>query len=376
MSLITLSMTAATFLFFQHSEYTTYHEKLRTRTFGINDPSILYVVPCTILYIGVNAPRIWANALVIAISPTLAIVTLAPDFLLNLIISHKFALNLRKNKKFPDGIVTGIINFVCPCGPVKSIGKINFLSSVIIAAKVCLLYPILMYHEEWTVQYDNDPDHLRCWSCSDYTFLNDSFCQIISSVEELRSILQENLNEKVIPRICGTVSTWVSNHSGEEQNDFVFQFIFPMTIFVLLAISVPFGFMITHLMRRSKIDLYLVKCHKKIEVTKNKFLLCWNHVRCKDQQVTIVRKSITDDVNIAGERDKFLSIVLGRNASSNEEGLRTSAIFGTEIFIERQKTQLESQRKHQFMNVLLTFLLSVRTMFEVESGSRRNENCK
>ena len=104
-----------------------------------------------------------------------------------------------------------------------------------------------------------------------------------------------------------------------------------------------------------------------------------NYIRCKEQRVTSLRRSITpvaDDAKNAGESDKFFSIVLGKNDSSNEEGSSTSAMFGTEIFIERQKTQLESERKYRFMNVLLTFLLSVRTMFEVEGGSRRNENCK
>ena len=217
-------MTAATFLFFQHSEYITYDERLKTRTFGINDPSFMYTLPCTLFYIGVNAPRIWANALVIAISPILYIVFLAPELILNMLISHKFALNLRKNKKFPDGIVTAIINYVCPCGPVKTIGKINFLSSTLIAVKVCLLYPILMYYDKWTVQYDNDPDHLRCWRCSDYDFLNETYCQNISSVQAIKDIIIENLNETVIPRICGTVSTWVSNPSDEEPNDFLFIF--------------------------------------------------------------------------------------------------------------------------------------------------------
>ena len=339
MSLITLSMTAASFLFFQHSEYTTYDKRLRTRTFGVNDPNLLYVLPCTVLYIGVNAPRIWANALVIAISPWIAVLTLIPDFILNLLISHKLAFNLRKNKTFPDGIVTGIINYVCPCGPVKSIGKINLLSCILIAVKVCLLYPILMYYEQWTVKYDNDPDHLRCWRCSDYEFLNKTYCQNMTSVEELKVILQENLNGKVIPRICGTVASWASKHSGEEPNDIVFKFVFPMTIFALLAISVPFGFMITHLMRRSKVDIYLVNCNKKIEVSKNKLKACWNYVRCKEQPVTIVRKSMivaSDDTNTTDERDKFLSINLGRNDSVTEEEIETSAIFGTEIFFARQ----------------------------------------
>ena len=390
MSLLSLSMTAATFLFFQHNEYTTYDERLRTRTFGINDPLMLYTIPCTLLYVGVNAPRIWANAMVIAISPILAIVTLAPDFILNVLISHKFALHLRKNNKFPDGIVTAIINFVCPCGPVKSIGLINFLSSMLIAVKVCLLYPIIMYYDKWTVQYDNDPDHIRCWRCIDYNFLNDTYCNNTiteHTVQDLKEIISENIygtpnmSEK-IPRICGTVSSWISYPKYEEPNSLLFKIILPMTLFMLLAISVPFGFMISHLMRRSKVELYLVRVNKKIEYCKNELLACWNYVRCKEQPVTIQRDRrsmipAADDTSRSDEKDKFLSIIMtSPRPSFDEERPRSSAIFGTDIFIAQQQRRIEAQARYQFRNVLLTFLLSIRTMFEMDYGSKRNENCK
>ena len=97
MSLVTLSMTAATYLFFQHEEYISYDIRMKRRTRGVNDAKLIYIVFCTLLYVMVNAPRIWANALILAISPMLGVIMLLIEFLVNLWISHNYVLNLRHN---------------------------------------------------------------------------------------------------------------------------------------------------------------------------------------------------------------------------------------------------------------------------------------
>ena len=126
MSLVTLSMTASTYLFYQHNEYVTYDEIYKKRTPGLNDPKLINTLVCTLCYLMVNCPRICANALIISISPRLALVMMSIELLPNLWISNKYAIILKFNASFPSGIMTAFVNYVCPfAGPIQSIGKIN-----------------------------------------------------------------------------------------------------------------------------------------------------------------------------------------------------------------------------------------------------------
>ena len=81
MSLMTLSLTGATYLFFQHDEYLSYDKRLKRRTPGLNNPKLISTAACTVLYLMVNAPRVFANAIVISSSPILAMLMMVIESL-------------------------------------------------------------------------------------------------------------------------------------------------------------------------------------------------------------------------------------------------------------------------------------------------------
>merc|ERR1712136_356381 len=59
MSVVTVSMTASTYLFYQHLEYQNFDGN---RTYiGLNNPFITMTLVCSSLYVMLIAPRIWAN---------------------------------------------------------------------------------------------------------------------------------------------------------------------------------------------------------------------------------------------------------------------------------------------------------------------------
>ena len=81
MSIFTLSHTAATYLFYQHEEYTSFDKKLQKWFIGLNNPPLISTIICTMLYIYVTAPRIWSNALTLSISPILSLVMFMVEFI-------------------------------------------------------------------------------------------------------------------------------------------------------------------------------------------------------------------------------------------------------------------------------------------------------
>ena len=143
MSLVTLSMTASTYLYFQHEDYISFDKKRKIRTPGLNDPSLISILACTALYIMINVPRIFSNALILSVSPIMGIVMMIPEFVINLVICNKLALSLKKNAVFPSGFISAAINYACPCYPIRNIGYINLWSTLLIIVKLIALYPIL-----------------------------------------------------------------------------------------------------------------------------------------------------------------------------------------------------------------------------------------
>ena len=145
MSVFTLSNTAATYLFYQHEEYTSVDKKLEKEYRGLNDPPLINTMLCTMLFIMVTAPRIWSNALTLSITPILSLLMFIIEFIVMPYVSHQLATPLNQNYSFPSGQVTGMINFLCPCTPVSNVGWINLSSTFLIILKIVLLYPIILF---------------------------------------------------------------------------------------------------------------------------------------------------------------------------------------------------------------------------------------
>ena len=146
MSVFTLSNTAATYLFYQHREYISFDERLRKQYRGLNDPPLINTLICTLLYVMITAPRIWSNALALSITPILSLMMFILEFFIMLCVSDRLATPLNQNAYFPSGIVTGVINFLCPCTPVQKLGLINLFSTLLIVLKVILLYPVTIFN--------------------------------------------------------------------------------------------------------------------------------------------------------------------------------------------------------------------------------------
>ena len=126
MSLFTLSMTSASFLFLQHQQYIIYDKKTDRRFRGIYDPSFIHVILCALLYLFVNVPRVLANAVILSISPKMASVLMVIELFVFLIFCHFYSNRLGNNTLFPSGLVSALANFISVTGSFKKIGHINF----------------------------------------------------------------------------------------------------------------------------------------------------------------------------------------------------------------------------------------------------------
>ena len=350
-SLITLSMTASTYLFFQHDDYTSFDKKIQRRTPGVNDPTLITIVVCTLLYIMMNAPRIFANALVLSVSPALAIAMIVAEFVINLIICNRWALSLKKNAVFPSGFVTAAINYACPCYPIRKVGRINLFSALLIITKVVFLYPIIS--NEWlTIQLDQNPNILQCWNVTEllaekskvhvktYPHLYDTFgydsivtCQ---EAEKLNSNLSESSYFQ-LPRFCAC---------DEHPNDVLFNVTIPYTIGFLLATLVS-GCIITLLIRRQKLTVL----EDKIKNFKTKV---YRVICCESNE---------PDNSARGDEVVLQNLV-------DPLPIETDDIHNKE-----KTTSKENQRTQTgWLASWMSFLLNVRTMFN--SSQESAENCK
>ena len=351
MSLITLSMTAATYLYFQHDDYTSFDKRIQRRSPGVNDPTLISTVVCTLLYISMNAPRIFANALVLSVSPALAIVMIVAEFLINLILCDRWALSLNKNAVFPSGFVTAFINYACPCYPIRKVGRINLFSALLIITKVLFLYPILS--NKWlTLQLDQNPNILQCWNVTEilaekskvhiktYPHLNDTFgYDNIVTCEEAEK-LNPYLNESSyfqLPRFCAC---------DEHPNDVLFTKTIPSTIAALL-VTLGSGYLITLLIRRKKITNFEDKT--KICKTKVCKVIC-----CKNKELE--QSGGDEEIKL---QDVVNPLPIERDYMHNDE---------------KKKTKENQSMQRGWLGSWMSFLLNVRTMFN--SSQESAENCK
>ena len=349
MSLVTLSMTASTYLFFQHDDYISFDRKRKTRTPGLNDPSLISIAACTLLYIMVNAPRIFANALILSVSPQMAILMMLLEFGVNLFVCEKLALSLKKNAVFPSGFISAAINYACPCYPITNLGQINLFSTSLIILKVIALYPIL-YTNTFTLELDQKPNILQCWNVTKlqqekgmvhvetYPHLREIFSgERFITCDEVQN-LRYNVNETSyfnLPRFCAC---------DEDSNDVLFHYTIPIAI-IMLCYSILFGLLITIFIRKRKLNFFQEKVSEFQHRLKNyasKLIKCCNCCKDEESLKDVEEMNITPQVNMS--------------------------------LLENHRKKKPEEELPWWIEVWSSFLLNVRTIFDFSKTS--GEDCK
>ena len=268
MSLFTLSMTSASFLFLQHQQYIIYDKKTDRRFRGIYDPKFAHVILCTVLYLFVNVPRVLANAVILSISPEMALVLMVIELLIFLLFCHFYSNRLGNNSIFPSGLVSALANFISVTGPFKKIGHINLFANALLMIKVALIYPIVD-NETLTVDICNDPDVFRCWNMTEkinHTCLPSNGTDIVNIT--ITTFTQENVDLSYRP-FCSP---------DETPNSLLFHFVLPIVLMLIAFISIPFGYLIRYLMTKENLttfDLLLSMINDVIDdVIKSAFSCC------------------------------------------------------------------------------------------------------
>ena len=387
MSIFTLSLTAAGYLFFTHDEYTSIDERLQKRTPGVNDPKLSSTMVCMILYVFVNGPRILANALVWSITPILATVMTFIEFLISMVISNYYALSLKKNAVFPSGLVTAIVNYTCVCGPLRMIGKINLFSTLLITAKVLLLYPIVLFLKPLTVDLDTKPDRFRCWDIQEVMVQNDTNTwKILTSFND---IFNESMSCGALNNINYSVSIYNATlprfcRCNETSNQLLFTVIIPSIVGMLVVFSVSFGYAISKLMKRSKLQAFDEYVSRKIEFLRVYMaslldtIFCCN---CNKSKVDNTKPSMT--TTSSNTQSPLIVKDTSRRSfnESNEgnvDGMFIDNDFQDEELEFETKPVLRDVKKEMtgFVGGIISFLINVRTMFDELLGDNDNSKSK
>ena len=235
LSVLSLCLTCSTFLFYHHEDYIDdrFEPDSPQQTRGINDPSMILIIPTTMVYLLINVPKISANGLLLAITPTLAVIMLIIEMILALIMSHFLIQKLSKNDELPGGFLLSIANYICPTGPVTKIGIINMLSNSYTVIKLTALIPIVLNvyaNHYFTIPMCQKPDLFRCW---DEQVIKNSACSYKMSESKILS-----------PRPCS---------QDERPNQVLFTKCIPILIGTLVLSTIA-GFAISYLIRKDKLD--------------------------------------------------------------------------------------------------------------------------
>ena len=339
MSVFTLSNTAATYLFYQHREYISFDERLRKRYRGLNDPPLINTLICTLLYVMITAPRIWSNALALSITPILSLIMFILESFVMLYVSHRLATPLNQNAYFPSGIVTGVINFLCPCTPVQNLGLINLFSTLLIVLKVILLYPITIFN---VLPVNDNFDRFRCFTTNETI----------------------NFPNETKYRAC---------EENETQTQLLFKIVLPLTITSLLIMSIPFGFLIPKLMTRAK----LTSLNKNITAITQKIKACFSNLseclmccceKSKDVEAQSKSDQQTSEIDEEVENESLIATNdLELKQPSNDWSKSTPHD------VEDQLIKNESQQATAMGN-LLSFVLNIRAIFD--ELQNQNKDCK
>ena len=243
MSLFTLSMTSSSFLFLQHQEYKIYDQKTGKTFRGIYG-----------LYLFVNVPRVLANAVILSVTPTMALVLMFIEVLIFVFFCHKYSVPLNNNVVFPSGLVSALANYISVTGPFRKLGHINLFSNILLMAKVLLLYAIV-YNDTLTVPISRDPDVFRCWNSSkvmNYTASPSSEMEIFNVTIETNTQGSINLSSRPY---C---------NENESPNSLLFQTVLPIMLILIAFIAIPFGYIIAALMSKDKLSAFdlILECIK------------------------------------------------------------------------------------------------------------------
>jgi hypothetical protein len=309
-----------------------------------------------VFYLLLTPPRIWANALILSITPVLTPVLFVPDFLFNLWISHHYALDLRKTKVFPSGIITAIFNFLCPCTPAHNLGKINFFSTLLIALKVILLYPINHYNL-LTVDFDRRPDQFRCW--------NETYFKNTTLINEMNKTITTTL-----PRKCD---------ANETPNQHLFQIVLPVTIASLLVVSIPAGFFISKCTTPQVLTAINNTITSLIGKLKNCMLNIIKCSYCYANEPNVVNNKNID--NIASSDEPKVEKSSLEQVTTESKDIEPHDIKDTD-----NQTVIDIPPEDEVIKVpgnstgcgqsMMTFLDNVRTMFDTRRIEEKDENCK
>ena len=264
MSLFTLSMTSASFLFLQHQQYIIYDKKTDRRFRGIYDPSFAHVILCTLLYLFVNVPRVLANAVILSISPVMALVLMLIELLIFLLFCHFYSNRLDNNSIFPSGLVSALANFISVTGPFRKMGHINLFANALLMIKVALIYPIVD-NETLTVKICKDPDVFRCWNITEkinHTCLPSNETDILNIT--ITTFTQESVDLSYRP-FCSP---------DETPNSLLFHFVLPIVLMLIAFISVPFGYLIRYLVTKENLAAFDQYASRLIQEKINKHLEC------------------------------------------------------------------------------------------------------
>ena len=322
MSAVTLSITAATYLFYTHHEYTSPDKIYHKRYPGMNNPPLIYTLVVSLIYMVITVPRIAANALIMSVTPILASAMILIEIMLNLYISHRFAMKLTENTRFPSGIVTSIINFLCPCFPFNLVGIINTLSTIMIVLKLTLLYPIVEY-DFLTVSVYKQPDRFRCWHFNDSPTENGTF----SVYDSFNRTYNVPLNESKF-RTC---------EKNETPNQRLFEVIIPVSIAILLTCSIPFSFLVSKYINKSKLDALSNKNKSAVNSLKIACSKCCDCICCCKSK----KLNVDDYVKDVEEVD-----------ASNQKSEH------------KQPESPATEEQTACINIIMAFLYNIRTMFD------------
>ena len=284
------------------------------------------------LYIHVTAPRIWSNALTLSISPVLSLVMFMTEFIVMLYVSHRLSTQSNHNlvgiTKFPGRLVTGVINFLCPCTPVSNLGFINLFSTILIILKVILLYPITIF---------------------DLLPVNDN-------LNRFRCIPIDNAT------ITGNTTDFRICRNNETPNELLFQIVLPLTITSLLFFSIPFGFLISKLMTQPRLTALNEGITAKLESFQNILSnLCDSLMCCckKYKESDIEAPTETQYPKIENQQgvvdDPVADDVSNDVSDDVKEGLVNENLVRQVEDLVRQRTIKEN---------LMSFVMNIRAVFD------------
>ena len=159
--------------------------------------------------------------------------------------------------------MTAIFNAICPNAPVSKVGRLTVLGTTYTVFKILLIYPIVTYLSEdsrFVIQQTKQPDLFRCWNQG----FNDTRCN---------KIKYDTKNNDTVcsPRTC---------ESNEMPNDILFHMCIPICIASLLLITIPSGFVISHIMRKNKLQNYEATLTNWLSPVQKGFTRCMEWISC------------------------------------------------------------------------------------------------